>query len=138
MHTGKALPWQGLGLLLVWGYVSVLHLSNDGRWPQGDAARHAANGVFYWDLVTSLPVNPLEFALRYYARYPVIQPAAYPPLFYLLEGAAFAVFGISPYVAKSLVLLFALVGGCYALAWLRRWWRKRPAGAVCCSCCSPP
>ena len=71
--------------------------------------------------MTSLPVNPLEFALRYYARYPVIQPAAYPPLFYLLQGAAFAVFGISPYVAKSLVLLFALVGGCYALAWLRRW-----------------
>lgn len=119
--AGKAVTWQAVGLLLVWAYVSLLHAGNDGLWPHGDAARHAANGAFFWDFLTHLPVNPVQFALRYYVRYPVIHPTAYPPAFYLLEGVAFALFGVSPLVAKSLVLLFTLVGGIYTMAWLRRW-----------------
>jgi hypothetical protein len=73
------------------------------------------------ELLRNLPANPIEFALSYYARYPVIHPTAYPPGFYLIEGAAFWVFGASPFVAKSLVLAFSLMAGLYVTAWLRRW-----------------
>lgn len=120
-RAGQGLTWQVLGLLLIWAYISALHWHNDGLWPQGDAARHAANGVFWWDFLARFPVNPIEFALSYYARYPVIHPTAYPPVFYLLEGTAYALFGVSPFVAKHLVLLFTLLTGFYVMAWLRRW-----------------
>jgi hypothetical protein len=42
-------------------------------------------------------------------------------MFYLLEGVAFSLVGASPYVAKALVAVFALVAGIYLIAWLRRW-----------------
>lgn len=108
-------------VVLTWIYIVALHWRNDGLWFQGDAPRHAANGLFWWDFLSRIPVNPFEFALSYYARYPVINPTMYPPVFYLLEGAAFAVFGPSPFVAKALVQCFTLAAGLYMLAWLRRW-----------------
>lgn len=98
----------------------ALHWGNDGLWFQGDAPRHAANGLFWWDFLSQIPGNPVEFALSYYARYPVINPIMYPPVFYVLEGAAFAVFGASPFVAKALVLGYALAADLYMIAWLRR------------------
>ena len=90
---GRSAVWQVAGVVIAWLYVAVLQMGNDGLWFQGDAPRHAANGLFWWDFLTSLPVNPIEFSLRYYARYPVINPASYPPVFYILEGTAFSVFG---------------------------------------------
>jgi hypothetical protein len=108
-------------LLAAWAYLCSLHWDNDGLWFQGDSSRHAANGIFWKDFLLSGSLDPKGYALSYYARYPVIQPVAYPPAFYLLEGAAFAVFGPSPYVAKGLVLAFALLAGLYTTAWLRRW-----------------
>jgi hypothetical protein len=107
--------------------VAALHRHSDGLWFQGDAPRHAVNGLFWWDLVHALPRDPVAYALRYYARYPVIAPVTYPPLFYLVEGLAFAAFGSSPYVAKSLVLIFAMVAGLYTMTWARRWIGE-PAG----------
>jgi hypothetical protein len=98
-----------------------MNLDNDGLWYQGDSPRHAMNGLFWIDFLQSGSLHPKQYALEYYARYPAINPVPYPPLFYLLEGAAFAVCGPSPYVAKSLVLLFALMAAIYLLAWLRRW-----------------
>jgi hypothetical protein len=71
--------------------------------------------------VRAMPTNPVTFTLRYYARYPVISPATYPPLFYLLEGAAFQVFGASALTARALVAAFAVVVGVYTMAWGRRW-----------------
>ena len=112
---------QVVAVIAVWAFVVALHWTNDGLWYQGDSARHAANGLFWWDFLEHLPVNPLGFALAYYARYPVINPTSWPPLFYLLEGAAYRVFGVSPFVAKGLVLLFVLLATLYLLAWLRRW-----------------
>lgn len=95
------------------------HWSNDGLWYQGDSPRHAANGLFWVSYLTSFSPDPVAFALAYYARYPVIHPTSYPPLFYLLEGSLFALIAPSPYVAKALVLGFALVAALYTLAWLR-------------------
>ena len=118
---GRSVVYQALGVLATCGYVAWLHSDNSGLWAQGDAPRHAMNGLFWWDFLKSFPVDPVEFALSYHARYPAINPVTYPPVFYLLEGAAFGVFGPYPYVAKGLVLMFACLAGLYVMAWLRRW-----------------
>jgi len=82
---------------------------------------HAANGSFWWDFLSRLPHDPFHFALSYYARYPVITPTAFPALFYLVEGALYRVFGISPYVPRAMVLACMLLGALYLVEWIRRW-----------------
>jgi hypothetical protein len=116
----RSRAWQAGAVAHAFALVAARHYENDGLWFP-DAPLHAANGLFWWDLLGSMPVDPVEFAIRYYARYPIIRPAAYPPLFYLLEGLAFAIVGPSPYVAKLVVLTFGVVAGLYTMAWARRW-----------------
>jgi hypothetical protein len=117
----RSRPLQVAGVLAAFLFIGALHWPNDGLWFQGDSPRHAMNGLFYWDLVRTLPVNVLEFAVSYYARYPVINPATYPPLFYVLEGATFAAVGPLPHAGKFIVLSFAVLAGLYTMAWCRRW-----------------
>lgn len=112
---------QLLVIVLAWAFVATLQWHNDGLWFQGDSPRHAANGLFWKDFLLSGSFSPLEYALRYYARYPVINPTSYPPVFYLLEGALFGILHPSPYLSKALVLLFALAAALYVMAWVRRW-----------------
>ena len=113
--------WQITSLLIVWIYLWSLQLDNDGLWFRGDAARHALNGFFWIDYLRDFTWDAKGYALSYYARFPAIDPASRPPLFYLLEGAAFTLLGPSPYVAKGLVLCFSLLAAVYLWAWLRRW-----------------
>jgi 4-amino-4-deoxy-L-arabinose transferase-like glycosyltransferase len=117
----RPLAYQVLIVLLAWTYLCLLHWNNDGLWFQGDAPRHAANGLFWKDYLQSFSLDPKGYALSYYARYPSISLTTYPPAFHLLEAGAFGFFGPSPYVAKGLVLCFALLAGLYTTAWLRRW-----------------
>ncbi len=112
---------QGLSILFVFFLIAGLNAGNDGLWFQGDAPRHAANGLFWWDVIATHPVALRDFALRYYARYPIINPIAYPPLFYLLEGIAFRLISPSPLVARFVVLAFGMLAGFYTMAWARRW-----------------
>jgi hypothetical protein len=121
MSNRKYLLSQLAIVLLAWLLLISLHRQNDGLWQQGDSPRHAANGLFWKEFLLSGSLNPHDYALRYYARYPVISPANYPPVFYLLEGAVFAAYHPSPYAAKCLVQVFALLAACYLMAWLRRW-----------------
>src|SRR5205807_1767010 len=81
---------------------------DDGLWFQGDAPRHAATGLFYKHLIGRMTLQPVAYARAYERRYPVISPSNYPPVFYLVEAAAYSVLGPSPHVAKGLVLLSAL------------------------------
>jgi hypothetical protein len=118
--SSRSFVWQMAATVAVWIFVIALHWHNDGLWYQGDSSMHALNGVFWMDFLKKLPGNPQGFALSYYARYPAINPISYPPVFYLLEAAAFAIFGVSPFIAKGLVLCFTLLGSLYLLAWLRR------------------
>ena len=111
---------QVAALLLAWSWLCGLHWRNDGLW-YPDAARHAANGLFWHDFLRLPSLDPHGYAMSYYARYPVIGPTTYPPVFYLLEAGAFAVLGPSPYVGKGLVLVLALMLGLYTMAWARRW-----------------
>ncbi|MEZ5293354.1 MAG: hypothetical protein R2745_19890 [Vicinamibacterales bacterium] len=112
---------QTLGVVLATLLVGLWHAANDGLWFQGDSPRHAATGQFYWDLLTAMPRHPLDYALSYFARYPVIVLGAYPPLFHLAEAAVFGVTGPSAYAAKGLVLMSAAAMGVYAMLWGRRW-----------------
>jgi hypothetical protein len=129
-NRGKQLFLQLGVVLLAWVFVASLGWRNDGLWFQGDAPRHAANSLFWKEFLLSGSLDPKDFALRYYARYPVISPVNYPPLFYILAGALFAASYPSPYAAKVLVLLFALFAAFYMLAWLRRWIDARTGWAA--------
>jgi hypothetical protein len=113
--------WQTAGVVMAVLVVAAMNRQSDGLWFQGDSPRHAVNGLFWWDLLKASPRDPVDYAVRYYARYPVIAPASYPPLFYILEGLAFASFCPSPYVARFVVLLCAGTAGLYTMAWGRRW-----------------
>jgi hypothetical protein len=112
---------QAAAAVLACLLMAALNRHSDGLWFQGDAPRHAVNGLFWWDLLRAMPRDPIDFAVRYYARYPVIAPATYPPLFYVVEGVAFSLLGPSPYAARLVVLLFACMTGLYTMAWSRRW-----------------
>jgi hypothetical protein len=116
----SSLGVQLLALTLVWLLAIYTQWHNDGLWYQGDAPRHVANGLFLLDLARFIPSHPIDFALSYYARYPIIVPIAYPPLFYVLEAVAFGITTPSPFVAKGLVWSFSAVIAAYTLWWARR------------------
>jgi len=123
MSEARKRTWllpQVLLVFIAWLFLCWLHWDNDGLW-YGDAPRHAANGLFWKDYLLNLSFDPKGYALSYFARYPVIAPTTYPPVFYLLEAVLFGAFGPSPYVAKGLVLGFALMAALYTTAWCRRW-----------------
>ncbi len=121
-HQGSRGTWYGQFILAVasWILLCLLHWENDGLWFPQDAPRHLINGVFLKDYVAAGLPPPFEYARSYLIRYPIIGPTRYPPGFYLLEAATFSVFVASPWVAKSLVLGFALLAALYQVAWLRR------------------
>ncbi|MFM9066323.1 MAG: hypothetical protein ACKOUR_03160 [Planctomycetota bacterium] len=110
-----------LVLLACWLLLVLRHLSNDGLWFQGDAPRHLLNGIFWTDLVADGWRDPVDYAQRYYARYPAITPSRYPPVFHWLEAALFSVVPFSAAAGKGLVLASSLVGASYLLYALRRW-----------------
>lgn len=103
-----------------WIMLCLLHRDTDGLWLLYDASNHLANGIFVGDYLSAGLPHPADYARAYIVRYPNISPANYPPGFYLLEGAAFSLFGPSPTTALGLVLGFALLLTLYAVAWLRR------------------
>jgi len=89
-------------------------------WP--DAPRHALNGAFLLDFLRDHPLHdPTGYAYNYYARYPALTILFYPPLFYVLMAAFYAVFGVSQTAAlgAEFVCYAALAIGCYRLA---RFW----------------
>ncbi len=123
MSEARKRTWLSPQVLLVfiaWLFLCWLHWDNDGLWFP-DAPGHAANGLFWKDYLLNLSFDPRGYALSYHARYPVIDPTKYPPLFYFLEAVFFGAFGPSPYIAKGLVLGFALMAALYTTAWCRRW-----------------
>jgi hypothetical protein len=129
--------WQTLLVIAAWGCLCRLFWDNDGLWYQGDAPRHAMNGLFWKDFLASGSLDPRAYASSYYARYPAICPTVYPPAFYLLEALTFGLFGPSPYLAKGLVLGFGLMAGLYTMAWLRRWLAPAAGGAAALVLLSP-
>ena len=117
----RELRVQCVVLLVCWVITLWFHWGNDGIWFQGDSPRHALNAVFFLDVAKEGLADPIEYARHYYTRYPAITPQSYPPLFYLMLGSGFAVFGVSGLIGKLLVQGFALLLGAYTLVGFRRW-----------------
>ncbi|MEO8300725.1 MAG: glycosyltransferase family 39 protein, partial [Rhizomicrobium sp.] len=95
-------------------------------WP--DAPRHALNGAFLLDFARDHPLHdPTGYAYNYYAQYPALTILFYPPLFYVLLAAFYALFGVSQTVAiaAECVCYVALAVGSYRLA--RFWLGSLPA-----------
>jgi hypothetical protein len=102
----------------------ALQPDNDGLWCFGDAPRHAMTGLFWKGFLRQLPADSKAFVLSYFTRDPAINPVSYPPLFHLIEAGGVAIFDPSPFVAKGIVLCFALIEALDGMAWLRRWVAK--------------
>ena len=101
----------------------------DIDWP--DAPRHALNGAFVLDLIEQFPWrHPIEFAYDYYRQWPSLTILFYPPLFYAVLAAVYAVFGVSEASAllTELAFLFLLAWGAFRLS--RHWLDPPPALAV--------
>jgi len=119
-ESGEALA-QGLFLLLMWLLLVVAFRNNDGLWFQGDAPRHAMNGVFWRDLAYSDWQDPVRYAWGYYARYPALTLTYYPPVYHLVSAVGYAIFGLTSWVPKGVSLLSALALVGWLWQWLRRW-----------------
>ncbi len=77
-----------------------------------DSSRHAMNGVFVRDfLLGGGLLQPKDFALAYYQRYPAINIGFYPPMFYITSAPFLMVFGVSHAVSQAVVALHAALAG---------------------------
>jgi 4-amino-4-deoxy-L-arabinose transferase-like glycosyltransferase len=84
-----------------------------------DAARHAMNGAFVYDMVRDGGwIDPIPYARAYYSRLPGLSLPYHPPVFPAFEALVFSIFGVSVFSARlavaicvtvSILLLFSLV-----------------------------
>lgn len=105
--------WSLLPLILVLLFVGVfiaLDIDQGELHFNSDEMRHAFTGVFMRDLMVDQPANPYVYAHMYYAKYPALGVPHWPPLFYVVEGVFFLLFGISVITSRVVILLFALMG----------------------------
>ena len=92
-----------------------------------DAPRHAMDGVFYYDLIRTLPLAHLkQWAMAYYIQYPAVTVLFYPPLFALVEAGFFGLLGVSHTAAQLTVGAF-LLAATYGTYFLARHWLDRVA-----------
>jgi 4-amino-4-deoxy-L-arabinose transferase-like glycosyltransferase len=69
-----------------------------------DAARHAMNGAFIYDLFRSGHLShPVEYAEHYYGHLPALSMPFHPPLFPAMEALLFALFGVKLFTARLAV-----------------------------------
>jgi 4-amino-4-deoxy-L-arabinose transferase-like glycosyltransferase len=116
-------------LAIALGMYFGLPRRGDIDWP--DASRHALNGAFVLDFIQQLPWrHPIEFAYDYYRQWPALTILFYPPFFYGILAAVYAVFGVSEASAllTELAFLFLLAWGAFRLS--RHWLDPPPALAV--------
>ena len=93
--------------------MNIFDISKGELFFNNDEPRHAFNGVFIYDLLRDLPLDPIQYAYEYYAQYPALSIIHWPPFFYVEEAAFYALFGISVEAARLSVLFFALIGSIY-------------------------
>jgi hypothetical protein len=105
--------WRVLPLLLILLFVGIiiaLDIHEGELHFNSDEMRHAFTGVFMRDLMVDRPSYPIGYAYLYYAKYPALGVPHWPPLFYVVEGVFFLLFGISVVTSRVVILLFALMG----------------------------
>src|SRR5216684_8635355 len=118
-------------LILVIGLLLSRGITKGEPFYNNDETRHVMNGVFMRDLLVDRPVaHPLNYAYEYYAKYPAIAVPHWPPLFYLVEGLFFLIFGISVWASRLAILGSALLG---AYFWYHIAERFGPPSRACLS-----
>ena len=129
--ASKLLRRPSVILMLAVGLLLSRGITKGEPFYNNDETRHIMNGVFIRDLLVDRPVaHPLNYAYEYYAKYPAISIPHWPPLFYLVEGLFFLVFGISVWASRLAILGFALLG---AYFWYRIAERYGPPSRACLS-----
>ena len=88
----------------------AMDISKGELFYNNDETRHAFTGVFIRDLISDLPLNPLQYTYEYYAQYPALGIIHWPPFFYFVESIFYFIFGISVVSGRMAVLFFALIG----------------------------
>ena len=87
----------------------------------GDMARYVMNGVFLHDLIGAGGVSSfddlVDYAERFYARYPALSLGHHPPLPFVAVVPFFLVFGVSLFAARLCALSFFVLAawGLHAL-----------------------
>lgn len=75
-----------------------------------DASRIVINGIFLKDFILSGDYSsPVQYATEYFAQYPSLAIAYWPPLFHILEAILFLVFGNILMPIKFLMLGFSIL-----------------------------
>ena len=94
-----------LGVLFA---ISSLYGVNRTEIVDTDAARHAMNGAFLYDLVRTGHIShPIEYAWAYYGHLPALSMPFHPPLFPAIEAVFFSIFGVSLFTARLAVAICA-------------------------------
>lgn len=71
-----------------------------------DAARHAMNGAFIYDLLrTGNLSHPIDYAKQYYGHLPALSMPFHPPMFPAIEAVFYSLFGLHLLTARMLVAL---------------------------------
>ena len=120
--------WLPYVLAIVFGLLSLRGVAHTDV-VDTDAARHAMNGAFIYDMVRNGRIaDPIEFGKEYYGHLPAVSLPYHPPAFPALESLFYAVFGVNLWAARlaiavavaiSTILLYRLVMatlGSYLLA----------------------
>lgn len=83
---------------------------------QGDMARYLVNGTYFYDLSRDFGfLNPLQYAYRYFAKYPALSLGHHPLLPGMAEVPFYALFGISVFSARVTTIAFMVLG---TIAWV--------------------
>jgi len=110
----KLSRFKDTGAIVVLGLICMLVTWHawHSEFTYPDAARHAMDGVFVRDFLTSGDyANPWQYALSYYGRYPSVAfMLYYPPGYAMFEAPLFLLFGVSLFTTRlaALLSLFAL------------------------------
>ena len=71
-----------------------------------DAARHAMNGAFIYDMVRGGHImHPIEYAQQYYGHLPALSMPYHPPMFPAIEALFFALLGVKLVAARAAVAI---------------------------------
>jgi hypothetical protein len=78
--------------------------------PGGDMPRYMMNGVYFYDLMSDLPVTSIvQYTYRYFAKYPALSIGHHPMLPSLALLPFYRIFGISVFSARLASLSFFLL-----------------------------
>lgn len=111
---------QLLAVLLALVGLHALTARDSEPFFNNDETRHTMTGVFVADALRDLPLSdPKGYAIRYYCQYPGVGIITWPPLFYVVEGAAMLAFGPHFLVGRACVAAFAVLALVYVYRFAR-------------------